>query len=164
MQTIEYITQDKSEWGEGPWNNEPDKIQWLDKNTELPCLIVRNRGGALCGYVGVSPSHPLHGVGYNDGDWETSPEAIFNVHGGLTFTGSCMQGDKSKVVCHVPDKGEEDNIWWFGFDCAHCEDYSPAYEARYKGLKIGDFGGEYRTIEYVLKEVRQLASQLKEKE
>lgn len=63
MNTIEYTTIDKSTWGPGPWQDEPDKIQYVDEATGLPCLIVRNGKeiGALCGYVGVLPGHPLHG-------------------------------------------------------------------------------------------------------
>ena len=65
METLEYRTVDKSSWGLGPWMNEPDKKQWQDAETGYPCLIVRNNGGALCGYVGVPESHPLYGVEYN---------------------------------------------------------------------------------------------------
>ena len=49
MQRIEYRTIDKSQWGEGPWQDEPDKIQWQDEETGLPCLIVRGHMGFLCG-------------------------------------------------------------------------------------------------------------------
>lgn len=54
METIEYRTADKSQWGEGPWTAEPDKRQWRDEATGLPCLIVRGPHGAFCGYVGVA--------------------------------------------------------------------------------------------------------------
>lgn len=49
MQTISYTTKDKSTWGDGPWQHEPDKMQYEDPDTGLPCLIVRNAVGALCG-------------------------------------------------------------------------------------------------------------------
>lgn len=65
MQRIEYRTQDKSDWPRGPWDNEPDKIQWQDEVTGLPCLIVRGPVGALCGYVGVPKSHPAYGLSYD---------------------------------------------------------------------------------------------------
>jgi hypothetical protein len=38
MDTIEYRTIDKSQWGPGPWQDEPDKKQWQDEATGLPCL------------------------------------------------------------------------------------------------------------------------------
>ncbi len=41
MEKIEYRTVDKTGWGEGPWQSEPDKRQWQDEATGLPCLIVR---------------------------------------------------------------------------------------------------------------------------
>lgn len=66
MQTIsEYHTTDKSAWGNGPWQNEPDKAQGMDEATGYDTLIVRNHGGALCGYVGIPETHPLFGVGYS---------------------------------------------------------------------------------------------------
>lgn len=56
---------DKSAWGDGAWQSEPDKKQWKDPTTGLPCLIVRGSHGGWCGYVGVSPSHPAHGLSYD---------------------------------------------------------------------------------------------------
>lgn len=97
METIEYRTVDKSDWADGPWKNEPDKRQWQDPETGLPCLIVRGPAGALCGYVGVPKGHPWHGMGYSgNGEWgsperEKSPEAVVDVHGGLTFAGGCRK-------------------------------------------------------------------------
>ena len=62
MKTMEYRTIDKSTWGEGEWQNEPDKKQWQDEETNYPCLIVRSPvSGSLCGYVGVSEGHALFG-------------------------------------------------------------------------------------------------------
>jgi len=81
MQTKEYRNIDKSEWARGPWDDEPDKMQWPDATTGLPCLVVRNGSGALCGYVGVPPGHPAHGMDYGALDVQ--------VHGGLTFARGC---------------------------------------------------------------------------
>lgn len=87
MKTIEYHCVDKSNWDEGAWQQEPDKKQWRDKATDLPCLIVRGPSGGLCGYVGVSPSHPLHGKDYDAVD--------VDVHGGLTFANGCATIDEA---------------------------------------------------------------------
>jgi hypothetical protein len=81
MTTLEWRTVDKSTWPKGPWQDEPDKKQWRDAATGLPCLIVRGPVGALCGYVGVTADHPLHGKSYEDVDVE--------VHGGLTYAEPC---------------------------------------------------------------------------
>lgn len=189
---------DKSGWSTGPWSDEPDKMQWPDAATGLPCLIVRGPHGALCGYVGVSDAHPLHGKGYDDvpvgDDYEHSP------HGGLTFARGCShptpegwenykkrlakakeeaktypRGDaaefvrewgallgsydvwaeraQKRFICHTPGEGEPDNVWWFGFDCAHAGDHTPKYDR-----VIRD--DLYRTVVYVRDECTALAAWL----
>lgn len=154
MQTKEYRTIDKSKWGEGPWQSEPDKIQWQDETTGLPCLIVRGPVGALCGYVGVPEGHAAFEKGYDDID--------VSVHGGLTFARPCQVSERlneEHLVCHVPDPGEPDNVWWLGFDCAHAGDVCPRY--REYGISLDIFEhGEYRDLSYVRTECQQLAQQL----
>lgn len=152
----EWWTVDKAAWGDGPWQHEPDKRQWRDAATGLPCLIVRNAEiGQLCGYVGVPPSHPAHGKTFDDG-------ADFNVHGGLTFAGGCQQtGDESRGVCHVPAPGETENVWWLGFDCAHAFDLSPGLQATMRscGAEL-TWPAAYRNVDYVASECAALAKQL----
>jgi hypothetical protein len=93
MERIEYRDViDKSDWKRGPWNDEPDKIQWQDEATGLPCLIVRGPSGALCGYVGVAPDHPWHGKGYD----ELHEVADIEVHWGLTFAHGCAEISRDK--------------------------------------------------------------------
>lgn len=160
MERKEYRTRDKSGWGDGPWQSEPDKIQWRDEATGLACLIVRNNGGSLCGYVGVPDGHAWHGKGYDDVNAE--------VHGGATFAGPCSKGtDESHGICHVAGPGEPDHVWWIGFDCSHAGDYDPASNARLpEHLRdhIGDpcWGNEtiqYRDVAFVTAEVASLARQ-----
>ena len=170
METRAYHTMDKTTWGSGPWQSEPDKLQWQDEATGLPCLVVRNWRGNLCGYVGVPSSHPAHGKPYStwnyDYDGNKLPttavvEAINNieVHGGLTFASGCGHGDdESTGVCHVPAAGEPDDAHWFGFDCAHSWDLSPGHAASYPQFCCDDT--EYRTLPYVQDECRELARQL----
>lgn len=158
MQTREYHTFDKSAWGEGPWSPEPDKIQWQDPASGLPCLIVRNiwSTGALCGYAGVPEGHPDYGKGYDDIDVQA--------HGGLTFAGSCRPNASEETgICHVPGDGAADHVWWFGFDCAHAGDVTPALHALYGRFpyRRPDFIHEkYRDVAYVKAEVAQLAQSL----
>lgn len=194
MKTIEYRTIDKSSWPRGEWDHEPDKRQWQDEATGLPCLIVRQRdSGHLCGYVGVPKSHALHGRDYGQEIVATqamlgSPcnpdktsiislfasslrgidgairlDCLAQVHGGLTFADKCQPtGDESRDVCHVAESPEEDGVWWFGFDCMHCDDmYGMAYPGGRARLTNR---GTYRTFEYVAAECADLAAQLKQLE
>lgn len=152
---------DKSDWGSGPWQQEPDKLQWRTK-TGLPGLIVRSnpRYGNLCGYAAVNPGHPLYGKGYDEVELDEPP------HGDLTFAGACMEDGP---VCHIPEPGEPGDVWWFGFDCGHYLDLMPglrAYERR-SGFPADlryqlESEQTYKDIGYVRREVEGLAAQLAE--
>lgn len=141
---------------EGPWSAEPSKMQWVDRATGMPCLIVRNHLGALCGYAGVSPGHPLHGKHHDAPDIE--------VHGGLTYADRCQPTtDEAQGICHVPEPGTPHDVWWFGFDCSHLGDVVPGM------ITLLSFGrselerGEYRDVGYVAGQVTELAAQLHER-
>lgn len=138
---------------DGPWADEPDKAQWVDAATGYDCLIVRNRGGALCGYVGLPPGHWLHGVDYDD-------IAGIEVHGGLTFSSRCQEGaEDGPGICRVPEDGRPADVWWLGFDCAHYNDLCPAYlTVDVPGLFTED--AVYRDFAYVQAEIADLAGQL----
>lgn len=202
METIEYRTEDKSSWGDGPWQSEPDKKQWLDPETGLPCLIVRGPHGALCGYVGVPRSHPYYGKHYDHED------VSVEVHWGLTFANLCApaptpeswerfkergrraqkeakgypNGDSARFlrerilelenygayvvwseaakVCHRVEPGEDDDVWWLGFDCAHSGDHCPKFAGILpRSLTSGE---TYKDQAYVEAECRKLAKQLKD--
>jgi hypothetical protein len=102
--------------------------------------------GALCGYVGVPKGHPAHGADYMDVD--------VSVHGGLTYGDEC-----NDVVCHVPEPGRPDDVYWFGFDCGHFDDIIPAMETHVPRLSAMTHG-TYKTIAYVRAEITHLAEQL----
>lgn len=107
MKTIEYNTFDKSKSLNEEWKKEPDKKQWLDKNTGFPCIIRRSGGGAWCGYVGVSKDHPYFEKHYDSIDYDS-----IQVHWGLTFSGACQKNaDPKSDICHVVEEGEDDNVW-----------------------------------------------------
>lgn len=165
MKTIEYKTIDKSKWGDGPWQSEPDKKQWLDEETGYPCLIVRNGQeiGALCGYVGVHKGHPAFRKDYD-------AIGYIDVHGGLTFANTCGKyGGESEGICHV--SSDKRKIWWFGFDCAHLRDLAPGAKAALEEIMPDHLKPSrpdshhrddvYRDFDYVTNEVRNLAKQLK---
>lgn len=166
-----WTTIDKTDWPRGEWDLEPDKVQWVDEVTGLDCLIVRGPVGALCGYVGVPPEHSWHGIGYSDhlpvecaknadpDDYcfSHSPEASMQVHGGLTYSDACQPSDdESRGICHVPEPGRPDDVWWFGFDCAHAWDIAPRYDHSFEPDSF------YRSVSYVEREIADLARQLSE--
>lgn len=176
MQKVEYRTVDKSAWGDGPWQNEPDKIQWQDEATGYPCLIVRSGKvtGALCGYVGVSRCHPLHGHHYSGhqsslaafSDRPLSPLVDqLKAHGGLSHAGGCggaaTPDEEARLICHKVGPGETEDTWWFGFDCAHAFDLMPNPMMNIAALRDGQ---TYRDVAYVTAECENLAQQLKQME
>jgi hypothetical protein len=145
MQTWRNVPDERrAAWGEGPWANEPDKAQWVDLASGLDCLIVRNHLGALCGYAGVSPAHPLYGRDYNSAPFSAHEAA----HGGLTYANGCRHSDDPAWgICHIPEEGRPDNVWWFGFDCGHLYDLQPAgtRDLQY----FSHIGAVYRDWRYV---------------
>jgi hypothetical protein len=132
---------DRSGWPAGPWDDEPDRVEF--EHAGLPCLLNRGGDGAWCGYAAVPPGHPLHGQGYD--------VPAVEVHGGLTYANEC-----AGAICHVPKPGEPDDVWWFGFDCAHAWDLTPE-TVRYGGC-LPD--AVYRTMAYARRATERLAEQL----
>jgi hypothetical protein len=138
---------DKASWPRGPWDDEPDRIEWHDPNTGLPCLMLRSWTlGHWCGYVGLPPGHPWHG---------RDPELLsVAAHGGLTSVGPCHDDDRPKreQVCHEPQPGEPDDVWWLGFDCAHGYDDVP----NLWGREVLEWK-TYRDVDYVIERCTRLA-------
>jgi hypothetical protein len=65
-----------------------------------------------------------------------------------------------RVSGHVPEPGTSDDVWWFGFDCAHLGDLAPGMlRAGFDGFQ----GDVYRDVNYVAREVTSLAAQLAER-
>jgi hypothetical protein len=126
---------ERSTWGPGPWQTEPDREEWRHRG--VPCLIVRNDHGALCGYVAV----PL---GRQDAEaWEELERLS---HGGLTYGAACTEGGQ---ICHVRQPGEPE-AFWFGFDCNHAWDLAPGMVALvnyYGRARVRD--EVYRDLSYV---------------
>ncbi len=156
----------------GPWDEEPDKVQWVDETTGYDCLVVRGPAGALCGYVGVPPEHPAYGKGYEkvEGQWHAEglvPE--LRVHGGLTFAEFCTPGEPIEGICHIAEHGATEKPWWLGFDCAHLGDDYPMDHWTEELLRRDGYVSptppyrkkRYRNLAWVQDEVRSLAKQLK---
>lgn len=164
METIVYDTNpllDKTGWPTGEWDNEPDKMQWQDETTGLPCLVVRNRWGALCGYVGVPNNHRFYEIDYHNVVAENGDHP--RVHGGLTFASKCSEGPENETICHVPEAGESDDVWWLGFDCGHFMDTMPGMMRLDLELGVSSLNhGTYKPLRYVQSECVNLAAWLKD--
>jgi hypothetical protein len=146
----------RDKWGPGPWDDEPDKVEWRDRDTRMPCIARRHEMGHWCGYVAVPREHP----------WYLSDDAPVNVHGGQTFGSLCDPREDERSVCHVPMPGEPDDVWWIGFDCAHAGDVQPGMDAIFREIGratplMGLAGrpSQYRTLGYVFEECHRLAAQ-----
>lgn len=143
-------------WRSGPWDDDPDKVQWKDEATGLPCLAKRHASsGHWCGYVGVDPSHPWYGKCYSD-----LPDYGPDVHGGLTFADECQEGPPEQTVCHIPEPGEPEHLWWFGFDCHHAWDLSPQDEVSSEKYGYSLRGGTYKPLQFVKNQCAKLAAQV----
>lgn len=136
---------DKSAWKEGPWNQEPDRLEWIDEATGLFCLILRKPSGALSGHVGVPSDHPFF----------LKPHHLLRlwVHHGISYSNfSHGQGESS--IRYFSDLAAPNRIWWFGFSCDYEDDLCPARLAP---------RGHYRNIDYVMQEVINLAEQIRQR-
>lgn len=146
MDIVEYNHFDRTHWASGPWSKEPDEIQWVDVETQLPCMILRSSLGNWCGYGGIPVTHPHFGCDYYP--------VNARVHGGLTYAG---------VGEFLHENHAPTGYWWFGFDCAHSGDLwgfnDPLTWAMHKRYPLNYV---YRNVEYVMEECRQLARQLYE--
>lgn len=143
---------DKKNWGDGPWQNEPDSFEKEYKGYKY--MGLRNVLGAWCGYVQIPKGNQYYDKDYKDIE-------DLDVHGGLTYSGSCG----------IPD------TFWIGFDCSHYLDYSPKGEistqiARELIPKLKELDEayskllselnkkEYRTIEFVEDQLKELIDQI----
>lgn len=155
----------------------------------LDCAVTFNAIGHRCGYVGVKEDSPLFSIRYSDDlkkpellkelkqsqigkrgvmpvvCWDgetTSLDILFNVHGGITFSNgnSCFP-----ITRPYP-------LWWFGFDCAHCDDAKDwefvketfdesLWKSSYEIDTQYSVGGIIRTLDYVKRECQNLAEQIR---
>lgn len=126
--------------------SEGDEFEFEYKG--LKCYMARHlRSGHWCGYVAIPKGSRLEkSLSYYSTDSELGlsefEKAVngIRVHGGITYTGK---------------RKKDDPTTYWGFDCAHCFDLSPNYES------VGH-DEVYRDKEYVIKECKDLAEQIKE--
>jgi hypothetical protein len=164
----------------GPRYVNPAGDRWRDR--AVACIDCRDpdvwaldRRCDRCALV--PPGHPWHGVNYNDCTkaeahddaddqpcWEHALDQLVEIHGGLTYSAFCAP---EIGICHVPQPGESDNVWWLGFDCAHYMDLAPRLDAMYReaGLALLNdtavtLSTIYRNLDYVRQQCAGLAAQI----
>ena len=161
--TLYYI--DKTDWPDGPWKLEPDKMLWVDDETGYECLIKRIRNiSHLCAYVGITKEHPLFGTSLLQFRRDEKLEKFFDVHGKITmsYPGKVFSdepGPDDKIGRSVIEgRVHPTDIWWIGIDFVQNDDIIPIIAD-----DPNDNNGEriYRDIGYVSKEITKLAQLLK---
>lgn len=117
------------------WDSEPDRVEFI--HCGLRCLILRGPMGSLNGYVELPESSSAWGM---DHMWENP----FEVHGGITFSGTLDQ-----IM-------QEETYYAVGFDTAHAWDVIPKLNGRWP---IED-NSTYKNLEFVTNETKSLAEQI----
>lgn len=154
----------------GVWLSEPHHASWEESLTGLPCAIIRNQIGVLCGYTGVPKGHKLHGLDSHD-IVDIPPGAINRLvdiqsqvgvinlllgAGQLTDTQAPLA---LLLFCHnglsYTKRGPK-GYWWFGFDCGHSGDFIPGLAEHIPWTKPTD----YRDFAYVKQQCDGLALQI----
>lgn len=115
--------------------------KWIDRFTGYPCMLRSTVLGHLCGYVRVPHDHPWYRRYYTG-----LVERRIDVHGGVTFAGTPLRLNGGGLRGH-----------WFGFDCAHLNDFVPALDLV---PKKRPFQPVYRDADYVAAECVRMAYQL----
>ena len=121
----------KSSWKQGEWQSEADEIVWVEKTSfgEVPCRIIRNAAGCLCGYVCIPSGHP-----YVRNEKEDDLGNI-KCHGGVTYT------------------SRENDFLIIGFDCAHFGDITP----KMNNFKVGIYRNVSYVLNQILNIIEQLS-------
>lgn len=160
---------DKSAWAAGPWQDEPDRVDFIAHG--FACLALRHpQHGHFCGYVGVPRKHPAYGR-------PPAELAALAMHGyDINYAAPCDEGG---LVCHTPAPGMPADVWWIGGDFGHVWDRAPGRDARLReaaeaarregapwasafeptGLEATGLV-QYRALPYVRQEIESLARQL----
>ncbi len=132
-----------------PWENEPNYVRFKTES-RLWAEVKRHPTMLhLCGYLHIPKAHPVYT--WNEGDIERELHA----YGGITYN----HKDASKLV--------------LGFDCAHADDFSPGVFASLLAIRFKNGGNtdslfditkptDYKTIEFVKKEIQKLDKQVEE--
>ena len=129
----------------GVWNDEPDRIDFIEPTTGYRCLLNRNASGSWCGYV-FFPADEEYTTGM-----DTMKKAIdanthfrrfadsLTVHGGATYSKMLIRVDQALIDADVENSFDghimplefdpNEVLSAVGFDCSHAWDYMPYVQA-----------------------------------
>lgn len=113
MLYLETYVYDKAGWTAGQWSSEPDKVQWQDPLSGIPCLIVRQRG-LWSSYAGLNQTYTIYG------QTASALDALLIV-GGLEVTYAAVADNSGRplAIVHTPEAGEPGGLWWVGVGACH---------------------------------------------
>ena len=129
-------------------------LHGIDYSQKLP---VFKKDDIVDSEIGKRGIIPLFCAGLSDNE-HVSADVYFNVHGGITYSGDSERGYPVK---------NDDNLWWFGYDCDHYNDApdpSEMSDSRRASLYYFERNGIIRSLEYCIDECKSLADQLKKLE
>lgn len=150
----EFITHgilSRTGWRKGPWDDEPeDQIYWIDPETKLDCLAMRNDVGQWCGYVGVPFASKYYGVDINGIE-------LIGIPNEITYADS-SSGDRSRIRAFL--KGRPEVVWWIGFDTGGLSSDCPAHKPISQMRGGIDWKPVYKDMIFVCARVTSLAEEL----
>ena len=142
---------------------------------ELDADVARaSLGAARRALADGQPSVAAASLGEALALWRGTPLADFGYEGfaqaeiarleelKLAVQEEWVEAEMGRRICHVPEAGRPDKVWWLGFDCAHLGDAMPGMNEFREATRISALSERetYRTLAYVKGEVEGLARQL----
>jgi hypothetical protein len=131
---------DKSTWGPGPWQSEPDRVDFV--HAGFACFVRRREDhGNFCGYVGVPHEHPLYGKPYDDAEVAPLERRRLN----------------QRIPRVRPRRAAFES---FRFRLAHSRNHARRQIERVRAVETQPPHVVYRDLPYVRAECERLAEQL----
>lgn len=160
-ENTEEIIFDKSSWGPGEWQNEPDYHEFVYKGYHCFCKRVMF-SGHWCGYVELPLDIAQKFCLLDKKMWEID----IDCHGGITYNENFL-----------PPDGEESEFFrYIGFDCAHSEDICPKMEQDLNLFRDKEFKNKlnelreflpfkqtYKNLEFLIEQLRYMVDQIEDK-
>lgn len=83
------------------------KVERINEYKGFTYVVIFNKSGHRCGYVGVQEDHPFYKLSHQELEH-------INVHGGINYSDFTRAEDNYPIA--------KEKTKWFGFDCIHSGD------------------------------------------